>query len=1131
MRPRLLLNLFALLLPLAVAAHYYERGTAKTDSFYKSPSDGNTYSAEAYDPEPNNSWKEAVLLNSGSPVTGQLGYDYQGTTDKQDWYKIEVDDESSVTFSTLTETTLRLGSLEVYMTTADGTDITRRTSKDMDAHGEDTTIEFTVSDLAAGTYYIALNRYNGYGTYTLQYVCNHNSRQADPEPNNMWQEASLLESGTAQEGRLGYYYRYSDVDKEDWYRVEVPDEGSITFRTTAETTLRLGKLEVYAPNAAGTDVSFRTSKDMDAYNRDTTITFVVSDVAPGTYYVRLPRYYNFGGYVLEYEFTPSIYGNDMAGSTWENAVTLENGTAQNGRLGYWYQRGEVNDADFFKIETSHDGTAVFALTTETTLRAGRLTVYTQNDEGTAIVQRTSKDMDAYNRDTTIIYELNDLAAGTYYIQLKQYYGYGGYVLNYQFNRNPYDRDRLDNGEFVNRVTLEEGKTLSTTLGYSYNKLNDCDWYDLGNIAGRQIDVTITPDTTRSLVLGRVELCRYNGMTDYGDPKLTTMASGRLERSQGTLSYIDTELTPSHYVVKVPRYSGHGGYTIVYGNPYVDGEQTDVRPTIAVVAGGRNTVRKGVKCENTITIANLSDQPSKFFMLSFDATDNIDILGFRLPHGGGYIPADSALADSSYIFFVPRMDPWQQYTFTMESEGQGDYDIPSAPKFHVGPMPSGNRRVFGLTAGIVVSALGSVATSAAADAAFDWLTNSLCNWIFDPKSPEAEEYNFIVADAVDEIRLNNNTMNPPVVYVGNAIVDEAAEKAASKIPILGTIHTLLEIKKKFREALDKISNAWRVKSRYEELKKQGYGWADTTEYDDFGYDLLNSKVVVSDIVASWDPNEMVGPQGVGDEHYLGQTQTVNYRILFENKAEAGDAAYRVRINDELDENVFDVSTVRFGETSHDGVGYNWKMTREGNVLKWDIEGIELPPNVNAPEGEGYVSFSVDLKPGLASGTEIKNKAVIVFDKNFPIETNEFVNTLDLLPPTTVMASATKLAADSVRVECQSLDDGSGVSYYLLFAARGEGDYQYMGQYFDNVITCPVEGNASDYNFYVLATDEVGNIELVVPQPVATGIRSVRSDGDMLAKMRVYTLDGRYAGNSLKNLPKGVYVLNGHKYVVK
>ena len=77
--------------------------------------------------------------------------------------------------------------------------------------------------------------------------------------------------------------------------------------------------------------------------------------------------------------------------------------------------------------------------------------------------------------------------------------------------------------------------------------------------------------------------------------------------------------------------------------------------------------------------------------------------------------------------------------------------------------------------------------------------------------------------------------------------------------------------------------------------------------------------------------MCGPVGVGDENYIGKTQTINYRITFENKAEAGAPAYRIRISDELDENVFDVSSVRFGETSHNGVGYQWEMSRDGNKL--------------------------------------------------------------------------------------------------------------------------------------------------------------------------------------------------------
>jgi preprotein translocase subunit SecA len=40
-------------------------------------------------------------------------------------------------------------------------------------------------------------------------------------------------------------------------------------------------------------------------------------------------------------------------------------------------------------------------------------------------------------------------------------------------------------------------------------------------------------------------------------------------------------------------------------------------------------------------------------------------------------------------------------------------------------------------------------------------------------------------------------------------------------------------------------------------------------------------------------------------------------------------------------------------------YHTEWTAGGNKLKWEIEGIELPPNVNAPEGEGYVRFALVL----------------------------------------------------------------------------------------------------------------------------------------------------------------------------
>jgi len=310
------------------------------------------------------------------------------------------------------------------------------------------------------------------------------------------------------------------------------------------------------------------------------------------------------------------------------------------------------------------------------------------------------------------------------------------------------------------------------------------------------------------------------------------------------------------------------------------------------------------------------------------------------------------------------------------------------------------------------------------------------------------------------------------------------------------------------------------------------YQDGTIDDDAWLDIIDGKAAITDVVASWDPNEMVGPQGVGEKHYIGDVQTVNYRILFENKAEAGDAAYRVRISDVLDENVFDVSTVRFGETSHDGVGYNWVMTRDGNRLSWDIQGIELPPNINAPEGEGYVSFSVDLKPGLKDGTELKNKAEIIFDKNFPIETNEFVNTLDLAAPTTLMADVVYNSSNGMAtVNFQSVDAGAGIDSYLLFASKNGEDFTYEGQYYGGSIDYTVDAD-TQYSFYVLAVDAVGNIERVIPKSAdvfTSGIATIAAG--QLPELKIFTTDGIYVGNKLRGLKKGVYLVNGKKLIVK
>jgi hypothetical protein len=217
------------------------------------------------------------------------------------------------------------------------------------------------------------------------------------------------------------------------------------------------------------------------------------------------------------------------------------------------------------------------------------------------------------------------------------------------------------------------------------------------------------------------------------------------------------------------------------------------------------------------------------------------------------------------------------------------------------------------------------------------------------------------------------------------------------------------------------------------------------------------------------------------------------VLFENKPEATAPAYRIVIHDTLEADV-DPATVAFGPASHEG----FTMSQAGNILTWDIEGIELPPNVNPPEGEGFVSFSVDPVEGLASGTAVENCATIVFDMNPPITTNTFVNTLDFTGPITTMSSLPpQVEGNEIVVRWESFDPnhGSGVKLANVFASLNGGSFWRVGQTTGDSLAIPIDSSGT-YSFYAMGIDQVGNVESSTPQPVTTNVTTVGLDDEPL-----------------------------------
>ncbi|MBN1340259.1 MAG: T9SS type A sorting domain-containing protein, partial [Bacteroidales bacterium] len=269
------------------------------------------------------------------------------------------------------------------------------------------------------------------------------------------------------------------------------------------------------------------------------------------------------------------------------------------------------------------------------------------------------------------------------------------------------------------------------------------------------------------------------------------------------------------------------------------------------------------------------------------------------------------------------------------------------------------------------------------------------------------------------------------------------------------------------------------------------------------------------ISSKDPNEIVGPPGFGTKNWIQKNKIIPYAILFENKDSATAPAHDVFITDTLDLSVFDISDFGFssfgwGDTILTPPGNRLKefsmdidlrpelelITRVSGkldtltgIVRWEFLSLNpgtmypeesaflgfLPPNVNSPEGEGFVSFSVGLKEEPGTGDEIRNQATIVFDANQPIITNEYLNTLDLDAPQSQVYPLEATIDSRFPVDWTGSDEGSGIKGYSIYVLVN--DTALVPWMINTAETSAIfEGEVgSSYKFYSIATDNVSLVE--------------------------------------------------------
>jgi uncharacterized delta-60 repeat protein len=274
------------------------------------------------------------------------------------------------------------------------------------------------------------------------------------------------------------------------------------------------------------------------------------------------------------------------------------------------------------------------------------------------------------------------------------------------------------------------------------------------------------------------------------------------------------------------------------------------------------------------------------------------------------------------------------------------------------------------------------------------------------------------------------------------------------------------------------------------------------------------------VNSFDPNKKVGPTSNPHNTYIKGDAPGSYQIYFENLNTATAPAQTVSIVDTLDATVFDLrsfqlSAFGFGANVEESilpglreytklvdlrpqhaliVKVDAKLDTTKGILTWLFTSLDpetmdtpedplagfLPPNNTAPEGEGYISYSIAPRKHLTTNTQLPNKAFIYFDNNEAIITNLFINQIDKTTPASTMQDLSNTQPSTTfQVAWTGDDNGSGIRSYDVYYAVDEGPFSLW------LHDTPLEDatftgeNDHTYSFFSRTHDYAGNSETMKP----------------------------------------------------
>ena len=278
------------------------------------------YPAYEGEREPNDTLDAPVPHTVNSTSTGHLLYTDIATTDNKDTWRftLERDAKVSLEFSPFEE--LALGSAYIYNENKSsyatfGTSVRKKT--------------FTAHLKGGKTYYLELNGTGGKGgSYALVSQAEYPARDAEKEPNDTFDAATVHNPNTTAYGHL-LYTDIAATDTKDMWRFSLDRDARIVMDITPADGLTIGSAYIYNENRS----SYAT---LGAKGNGKSATTYLQ--GGKTYYVEVNGtgsggYYSFTTAVQYPTYGTELKGADTANDAMANATEITAGTVY-GHLGY-----------------------------------------------------------------------------------------------------------------------------------------------------------------------------------------------------------------------------------------------------------------------------------------------------------------------------------------------------------------------------------------------------------------------------------------------------------------------------------------------------------------------------------------------------------------------------------------------------------------------------------------------------------------------------------------------------------------------------------------------------------------------------------------------------------------------------